>query len=65
MPILIAQKEVIERFIDLVKDIPELIDSLYEKNENLKRARDLLLPKLISGELDVSDLNIKIREDNL
>ncbi len=58
VPLLIARKEVIERFIDLVKDIPIFIDKLYEKNENLKTTRDLLLPKLISGELDVSDLEI-------
>jgi len=31
---------------------------LIEKNNNLRQTRDLLLPKLISGELDVSDLDI-------
>jgi type I restriction enzyme S subunit len=30
------------------------------KNENLRKTRDLLLPKLISGELDVSDLDINV-----
>jgi len=29
------------------------------KNQTLRLTRDLLLPKLISGELDVSDLDIK------
>ncbi|MHB8311334.1 MAG: restriction endonuclease subunit S domain-containing protein, partial [Metallibacterium sp.] len=29
---------------------------LKKKNHNLRTTRDLLLPKLISGELDVSDL---------
>ena len=33
--------------------------NLSKKNVNLRRTRDLLLPKLISGELDVSDLDIK------
>jgi len=30
-----------------------------EKNQVLRQTRDLHLPKLISGELDVSDLDIK------
>lgn len=32
------------------------------ENANLRRTRDLLLPKLISGELDVSELNIRVPE---
>ena len=32
-------------------------DVLLEKNANLRATRDLLLPKLISGELDVSTLS--------
>lgn len=36
-----------------------LIDKLREKNQNLRQTRDILLPKLISGELDVSELDIK------
>ena len=30
------------------------------KNANLRQTRDLLLPKLISGEIDVSELDINI-----
>ena len=36
--------------------------SLADKIDNLRQTRDLLLPKLISGEIDVSDLDIKMRE---
>lgn len=36
--------------------------NLSKKNQNLRKTRDLLLPKLISGEIDVSDLDIKIPE---
>jgi len=36
------------------------IQLLALKNENLRKTRDLLLPKLISGELDVSDLDINV-----
>jgi type I restriction enzyme S subunit len=35
---------------------------LFKKNELLRQTRDLLLPKLISGQLDVEDLDIEIGE---
>jgi len=35
-----------------------LIDKHIKKNENLRSTRDLLLPKLISGDVDVQDLKI-------
>jgi type I restriction enzyme S subunit len=31
---------------------------MLEKNANLRQTRDLLLPKLISGEIDVFELDI-------
>ena len=34
------------------------IQNLSEKNTNLRQTRDLLLPKLISGEIDVFELDI-------
>jgi len=37
-----------------------LIDLLERKNQNLRQTRDLLLPKLISGELAVVDLDIAV-----
>jgi type I restriction enzyme S subunit len=40
----------------------ELKANLSEKNTNLRATLDLLLPKLISGELDVSELDITIPE---
>lgn len=43
-------------FSDAVKPMFRLIHSLARKNANLRTTRDLLLPKLISGELDVSAL---------
>ena len=36
-----------------------LRDDLEEKNQNLRKTRDLLLPRLISGRLDVEELEIK------
>lgn len=44
-----------EKFGLLVKPFLSEIYCLSKKNENLRRTRDLLLPKLISGEIDVSN----------
>ena len=37
-----------------------LKDDLEEKNQNLRKTRDLLLPRLISGQLDVEELDIEV-----
>jgi type I restriction enzyme S subunit len=37
-----------------------MIALLTQKNARLRATRDLLLPKLISGEVDVSDLDINM-----
>ena len=39
-----------------------MIDGLLNENKRLRAARDLLLPKLISGQLDVSKLDIATEE---
>lgn len=44
-------------------DVYKQCDTLHMKNINLYRIRDLLLPKLISGELDVEGLDIDIGEE--
>lgn len=41
----------------------ELILVLQQRNKILRRTRDLLLPKLISGEVDVSELDITVPEE--
>ena len=46
------------RFGDTVAPMWELIGGLTIGVGNLRAARDLLLPRLISGEIDVSDLDI-------
>ena len=45
-----------EKQISLIR---EQLTLLLEKNTNLRRTRDLILPKLISGEIDVENLDIK------
>ena len=63
--IVIPSRDIILKFNQIILPICELIKNLLLKNKNLHQTRDLLLPKLISGELDVSDLDIKIREEKL
>ncbi len=46
----------------MVAPIFQNIHMLRLKNSNLRRTCDLLLPKLISGELDVSELEIETGE---
>lgn len=56
LPILTPSPGLIADFHDQVGPIFALIKTLARKNLNLRITRDLLLPKLISGELDVSTL---------
>lgn len=57
---LLAQppKDILSRFRAQAEPLFQAIQLLAQKNANLRRTRDLLLPKLISGELDVSELEI-------
>ena len=50
--------EVVVNFEKMVSPIFENIKVLSIKNENLKQTRDLLLPHLISGEIDVENTEI-------
>jgi len=64
MKVLIPKGGVIHGFYDVVWPMMQLIKNTFVRNSNLCRTRDLLLPKLISGELDVSELDITIPEAN-
>ncbi|MHA1226577.1 MAG: restriction endonuclease subunit S [Candidatus Hodarchaeales archaeon] len=59
MPILKPGKVLIEEFGVINQTIFELLKLTYFRNKNLIKTRDLILTKLISGELDVSELNIQ------
>lgn len=48
--------ETLQRYREIVQPMFAMIRKLAAKNANLRATRDLLLPKLISGELDVSKL---------
>ena len=36
------------------------LNNLLDRNANLRRTRDLLLPRLVSGELDVEHVKVRI-----
>ena len=48
----------IAEFEEIAAPISSLLGNLTKENVNLRRTRDMLLPKLISGDLDVSNLDI-------
>lgn len=56
IPCVIPPKEAINKFNETVKPLFDLIISNQRENQQLSSLRDLLLPKLMSGELNVSDI---------
>ncbi len=56
MPSIVPGQATIDRFSSLVAPMLELGNQVQTKTRNLRLTRDLLLPKLISGEIDVSRL---------
>lgn len=48
------------RYGEIAKSIYLQCDNLNKKNQNLRKIHDLLLPKLIAGEVDVSELEISV-----
>jgi type I restriction enzyme S subunit len=55
--------DIAARFGEVALPMLSLCDSLEQRNATLHRTRDLLLPRLISGELDVSELDIAVPEE--
>jgi len=56
--LVVPPKKTSSLFNELVIPIASEILTLQKQNGNLSQTRDLLLPKLISGKIDVSDLEI-------
>ncbi len=51
----IVEETVISQFVDLVGPLFEQMEVLNIKNENLTKQRDLLLPRLMSGKLEIKE----------
>lgn len=58
MPFVMPKNSVLENFETIVKPINDEIFTLLYKNKTLQKIRDSLLPRLMSGEIDVEDLEI-------
>ena len=59
LPIRLPAENLLTMFEELVDPLLQELFNLAKRNLMLRRTRDLLLPKLISGEIDVSDLDIE------
>ena len=57
LSILIPTDEIIRQFEELVCPMDKAIEANYAESCNLQAARDSLLPRLMSGELSVSDID--------
>ena len=57
-PIFVPEATALRMFEETAMAITQQLYANYNENESLKELRDTLLPKLMSGELDVSDLDI-------
>ncbi|MBW4423047.1 MAG: hypothetical protein KME50_00905 [Nostoc desertorum CM1-VF14] len=58
LAIAISEQIIEEKFSQILNPIAKKIENLQNKNHNLRQTRDLLLPKLISGEIDMEHLEI-------
>lgn len=53
MNILIPSKFTLDKFTNIIENIHNQIDNIHNQNEKLKESRDILIPRLISGEIEV------------
>ncbi len=56
MPTIVPDRATVERFTNLVSPLLHMSGQLRIKSKNLRRTRDLLLPRLLSGQIDVEAL---------
>jgi len=56
LPILIADEQTESKFTDMLHCVYDQIDHINSENEKLAEFRDSILPKLMTGEIDVSSI---------
>jgi type I restriction enzyme S subunit len=61
--VIIPPKSIIEEFDNVISPMFVLKESSTKKNANLRQTRDLLLPKLIAGEIDVEGMEVAMGEN--
>lgn len=55
LPLLLPTEDILREFHEHQESILALSHSLENKNENIKKQRDMLLPRLISGKINLKD----------
>ena len=63
LDVLLPDENTLKLFEKTVSPMLIFIMRVFFKNQNLRKTRDFLLPKLISGEVDISELDIKLSEE--
>ena len=56
--LVVPTDEIKDRFEVVISSLRKTLNNLLEKNINLRQTRDLLLPKLISGEIDICEVDV-------
>lgn len=64
LPIAIPEAKIHRRYVDHVGPLCKQIETLLAQIDNLRRCRDLLLSRLISGEIDVENLEVNLGESD-
>jgi len=49
----VPPQPLVQQFEERVGEIPTLLNTLLKQTVNLRHTRDLLLPRLLSGQIDV------------
>ena len=62
VPLIVPPMSLQAHAAQILENLLQTVDVLQVKNKNLRQTRDLLLPKLISGEIDVEKLDIATTE---
>jgi type I restriction enzyme S subunit len=52
-PLPLPEASILSRFNNAIRPMIDLLNNLAFRNRNLRQTRDLMLPKLISGEVSV------------
>lgn len=58
LPIMLLQEELYEQYLEIITPLIKETKRIEQENLKLSELRDNLLPRLMSGELDASDLDI-------
>ena len=56
IPVIVPPQDIAKKYQETVEPLMKMSLNLQRKNDNLRAQRDFLLPKLISGEITVSEV---------